>query len=223
MVIFNKDSMVHKISLYVILIFLFLCTNATSESSQKKVIQNHIDAGIKYGQQGKIEKAIIEFKEILAIAPDNVDAFNNLGVAYFQLKDYKKSLFYQTKAVELNPSDPRIYFNRGLLFGKYMYEDEKAIADYTQAIQLYPKYTRAYLNRGLAYYFLRKYDKAVGDFNKVEQLNPKSAKNIISFRANAYFELEQFTKAFDDIKKAEALGEKLDQDLILKVNNALNK
>lgn len=135
-----------------ILTFTFLVSVSSSlfASADKDAIQGYIDKGIEYGNAGRIDKAIQEFEKILIIDPNNVDAFNNLGVAYFRLKDLNKSLHYHTKAVETDSANPMVYFNRGLLLGKYMHQDSGAIADYTIAIELEPKFVRAYLNRAIA-------------------------------------------------------------------------
>lgn len=185
--------------------------------SQSEIIQEHIDQGIKYGQSGQIDHAIKEFEHILLIDPNNVDAFNNLGVAYFHLRDFKKSLYYQSKAVDTEPKNPQIYFNRGLLLGKYMFKDREAISDYTKAISLEPKYVRAYLNRGLAYYFLHEYEKAISDFNTIVEINPGSLRNVLKFRAKAYFELGNKEKSLEDIANAEKLGIEISSDLLSKV------
>ena len=201
-------------------LFISLCTystNAFSEPEQNEIIQNHINQGIQYGQAGQIENAIKEFEKILLIDPNNVDAFNNLGVAYFRLNDLEKSLYYHTKAVEAESNNPRIYFNRGLLLGKYMFRDKEAIADYTKAINLEPNFPRAYLNRGLAYYFAKEYAKAISDFNKLVELRPSSIKNILNFRAKAYYELGDFDKSLADITKAESLGINVSDDFVSKV------
>ncbi len=203
--------------------FTYSSTVLSSSKQQNDIIQNYIDQGIQYGQSGQMENAIKEFEKILLIDPNNVDALNNLGVAYFRLNDLEKSLFYHTKAVEVQSSNPRIYSNRALLLGKYMYRDKEAIADYTKAINLDRNFQRAYLNRGLAYYFSEQYPQAISDFNKLVEINPESIKNVLEFRASAYYKIGMFDKSQEDIEKAKSLGIKLQEEFVSKVKRKTKK
>ena len=68
------------------------------------------------------------------------------------------------KALELEPKDPSLYYNRGnasFRAGRF----DRAVADYTEALRLRPRYAEAVYNRSLARYRLGKYDQALADPN----------------------------------------------------------
>jgi tetratricopeptide (TPR) repeat protein len=61
--------------------------------------------------------------EIIAKQPRNTDAFNNRGLAYADLKQFKKAIQDYNQAIELNPKD----FNTllFLVFGEQYHGCEK--------------------------------------------------------------------------------------------------
>jgi tetratricopeptide (TPR) repeat protein len=82
--------------------------------------------------------------------PEYTYAFNNRGLAYADLKQFKKAIQDYNQAIELNPKDFNAFNGRGTVYIK-LKQFEKAIQDYNQAIELDPKYTHAFNNRGTAY------------------------------------------------------------------------
>jgi len=73
-------------------------------------------------------------------------------------------------------------------------------------IRLKPTAAR-YNNRGAAYYGLKQYQRAIQDFDKAIQLDPKYAA-ACQWRRNAYYNLGQHTKANADKSKACYLASK---------------
>jgi tetratricopeptide (TPR) repeat protein len=65
---------------------------------------------------------------------------------------------------------------------------------------------KSYNNRGIAYQKKRQYDKAISDYSKAIEINPRYA-DAYNNRGNAYGEGKgQHDKAWDDVKKAQDLG-----------------
>jgi tetratricopeptide (TPR) repeat protein len=202
------------------IIFPCMEVTAADNSSQNPEVQKHIDKGIQFGNEGDFEKAISEFKEVLKLDPKNVHAYNNIGVAYFRIGNLDEAITYYTKAIDLGIADASMYFFRGQIYGKYKYEDAKAIKDYTKAIELQPKYSRAYLNRALSYSMLKEHDKAIADYNKMVELRPADLKVVVNSRAEQYFEKGDYAKAWADVDKAKELGVNIDNEMIDKFQKA---
>ena len=94
---------------------------------------------------------------------NTVQAYNNRGIAYHELKQYKKAIKDYSQAIKLDPAFVSAYNNRGNSY----YELNKydlALADYNQSLKRMPDFGKAHLNRGLAYYQLDKTDRACNDF-----------------------------------------------------------
>src|SRR5436190_80847 len=68
-----------------------------------------------------------------------------------------------TKAMELEPNDASVPFNRGLMYLAISLVDH-AIADFDKAIELDPRSVDAHLNRGFACHQIGQYSQAIKSF-----------------------------------------------------------
>jgi len=127
------------------------------------------------------------------------------------------SIANYNKAIELNSSNPAIYYKRGDAYDE-LGEYGKAIADYSKAIQLNPNYINAYYNRGCAYGEIGKYEEAIADYNKVIELRPNDALAYYN-RSLAYHEKGEVTKAVSDLEKC--IGLSTDPELTKDAQQAL--
>jgi tetratricopeptide (TPR) repeat protein len=67
-----------------------------------------------------------------------VNAFNNRGTAYADLKQFKKAIQDYNQAIELDPEYTHAFNNRGFAYAD-LKQFKKAIQDYNQAIELDPE------------------------------------------------------------------------------------
>lgn len=63
----------------------------------------------------------------------------------------------------------------------------QAITAYSQAILAYPAHAQAHYNRGYVYFLTRRYDKALEDFIRAAELNPRDARAF--FMQGSIYEL----------------------------------
>ena len=64
----------------------------------------YLQLGILHYQEQKIDSSIYDWERVVAINPNNIDAYNNLAIIYFNLKkDYLKAETYWKKTIQLNP------------------------------------------------------------------------------------------------------------------------
>jgi tetratricopeptide (TPR) repeat protein len=90
----------------------------------------------------RIDDAIRDYDQGIAINPKDFNSFNSRGKAYVAKGDR---------------GNPIADFN--------------AIADFTQAIQLNPSYVEAYNNRGLSYETMGRRAEAIADFRKAQSID----------------------------------------------------
>jgi tetratricopeptide (TPR) repeat protein len=64
------------------------------------------------------------------------------------------------KAIEINPNDSDVWYNKGLALDSLNKSDE-AIKAYDKAIEINPQYSLAWYNKGRALYKLNKFDEAI--------------------------------------------------------------
>ena len=58
------------------------------------------------------------YQQALEIDPGNFKALTNLGLAYYEMREYRDSLDAYVKAVEINPDDPAPYEKMFLIYNE---------------------------------------------------------------------------------------------------------
>jgi len=143
----------------------------TKKSSKKGTPQRDVDwnkAAIalwKNGKYAKPDKALEYWNKAIRANPKSPEAYNNRGLAFYNLKRYQQAVKDYSQAIRMNPEDAIAFNNRGNAYYE-MQKYEPARADYNDSISINPQYANAYLNRGLVYYQMDKNDQACMDFKK---------------------------------------------------------
>ncbi|MEJ2098954.1 MAG: tetratricopeptide repeat protein [Desulfobacterales bacterium] len=101
----------------------------------------------------------------IAANPKNAEAYNNRGLALYNLKLYQQAIADFSQALRINPQYAEAFNNRGNAYYQ-MDQYEKAEADFNQSLQLKPRYSKAHLNRGLVYFQMQKLEKSCEDFRR---------------------------------------------------------
>jgi tetratricopeptide (TPR) repeat protein len=130
----------------------------------------------------------------------NGNYYIDAAINAYNKGDYKLSINYFTKAIEIDPNDVASYYCRGnayILINKY----KNAIADFTKVIQMFPKFSPAYNSRGFAYSDLGNYNDAIIDFNRAIQLDP-DFDNAYFNRGKAYYDSHKYKQAIADYSRA---------------------
>ena len=117
-------------------------------------------------QNGKYKdpaKAIDYWSRAIRSEQNIATAYNNRGLAYYELKQYRKAIQDYDQAIKLDANYVAAFNNRGNSY--YEVADyQQAIADFNQSLKLKPNYSKAHFNRGLVYFQLDSTDQACNDF-----------------------------------------------------------
>ncbi len=161
-----------------------------------------------YGLQiaDKHQEATGAYTKAIELNPNFVEAYNNRGAAYGDLRDYRQAIENYDKAIELNPNCVEAYNNRGFAYDN-LGDQRQAIRDFNKAIELDPKNAGAYSNRGLAYGHRGDYRQAIENYDKAIELDPKNAGNYNN-RGLAYGHLGDHRQAIRDFDRAIVLDPK---------------
>ncbi|MFO1477011.1 MAG: tetratricopeptide repeat protein [Verrucomicrobiota bacterium] len=103
----------------------------------------HANLGNLLVTQGRIDEAIVEFKESLRLRPGAADTHSNFGAALGTQGRLQEALQEFDRALELDPNYSQAHFNRGRALEKLGNPDE-AIREYRLALKLYPDFPMAY-------------------------------------------------------------------------------
>src|SRR5665213_997050 len=136
-----------------------------------------------YMDQKRYAEAIPELKNIVEVDSKNFDAYVNLGVSYYKMKDYQNAAHYWEKATSLQKDAQTL---KSLGFSYYNLGDfSDAIANYKKSIQVesskppqeqdLESLDETYYNLAVAYSDNAFYDDAADAFQQAFKLNPKDS------------------------------------------------
>ncbi len=124
-----------------------------SSKQELKQAETHFEAGVKYLKTKRYENAVQSFESVIKLLKGNrlsSKAFNNLGTAYYYLKNNEKALEAYQGAVYLDPECATANFNLGRLFYN-LKKYEKSIEAYQKFLKVSPGHIKtadAYLEMG---------------------------------------------------------------------------
>ena len=119
-------------------------------------------------QNGKYEnpnKAIEYWGHAIRQKQNIAKAYNNRGLAYYDLKQYQQAIKDYDQAIQQDRGYVAAFNNRGNSYYE-LAEYQRALTDFNQSLQLEPNYAKAHFNRGLVHYQLNQSDLACDDFKK---------------------------------------------------------
>ena len=184
----------------------FKCQRDAAMSALKadpKNPENYYNIALVFQKSGWHKEAAEGFMMYVNIpgvsAERRSDGYNNLGISHRALKQPDLAYEDYTKAIELVPTNPAFFVNRGNASVDLNKADE-ALADYEKAISIDPKYDKAYAQRGILYNVLSRGDEALKDLSKAIELDPSNAEPYYN-RGTLYFQNKQFAKAIPDLSK----------------------
>ena len=117
------------------------------------------------GQYTDPNKAKDYWDKVIAANPKMAEAYNNRGLAFYNLERHQQAINDFSQAIRMNPQYAEAFNNRG---NAYYALDQyaKAEADFNKSLELKPKYAKALLNRGLAYFQMNKREESCKDFRR---------------------------------------------------------
>lgn len=142
-------------------IFLFVSISIFAESD-----------GEKYFRSNKPAQAITSLESEILNGTASLDAYNYLGLSYFQIGDYKKSVEAFNRGLNMPGTDKKILaFNQGNSY--YAMGDYKnAAKSYSLTIAMDSSYTKALLNRANTYLMAEEYPSCITDYELYLELEP---------------------------------------------------
>lgn len=122
--------------------------NLLQDYSTRHLISHfHYNKGIYFHRHNHIAEAIEEYKKSMEIGFDMEYTFNNIGVAYGQLKQYGEAAKAFRKAVEINPDMPEIHVNLGVV-NMELGQLNAAAEEFRKVLLLRPVYPSVYCYLG---------------------------------------------------------------------------
>lgn len=104
--------------------------------------------------------------------PGNVNAWTELGNAYFDAQQYEKAISAYRKSLELNPNNANVWTDLGVMYRRAG-NPEEAIKAFDQAIAVDPKHEVSRMNKGIVMlHDLNDFDGAIQAWEGLLEVNP---------------------------------------------------
>ena len=165
---FSKNSVLFLVAMTAVLLLLGGC-----ESDEER-IASFLERGEQYIDNKQPEEAIIEFKNVLQIDPENAAAHEKLSLAYLWVKKPREAYWELSETVRLDPQNIEARLRYGTV--------SAAIADYDLSLiqaeavlQLDPKNSAAFILRGQARENQGDLEGAESDFRAATENEPVGA------------------------------------------------
>jgi tetratricopeptide (TPR) repeat protein len=155
---------------------------------------------------GNYATAIEYLEKLVKIYPKDGITWSILGVAYRQLRDYRKAIGCFERALQLNPQNANTWMDLGVAYGN-LGNIPKAIRSFEKAIQIAPQNPNSWNNLGAIYANAGDIQKAIACWEKALQIDPKFANAWTNLGA-ACLNSGQSQKALDCAEKAVRLEPK---------------
>jgi tetratricopeptide (TPR) repeat protein len=131
----------------------------------------HLNLGIEYYRQDRLDEAISQLKKLLQLSPDYPKAYFNLGVVCVKKDDLDEAVSYFLRALEIKPDYIGAYNGLGLVFYKQGRFDE-AISCFQQALQIEPELAKVHNNLGRVFLSKGDFGQAMHHFSEAIRIKP---------------------------------------------------
>ncbi|ABW68550.1 tetratricopeptide repeat protein [Desulfosudis oleivorans] len=133
---------------------------------------------------------------------EQADKTRSLGEAFLVEEKYPLAFKEFEKAKALNPKDPLLYYDYGLLYHNRK-EFDMAIESYKKAIALKPDFATAINNLGVLYMEKEEWDKAIITLTPISESFIYATPHFPNFLlGQAYYHKKEYAKAVEKFQKA---------------------
>jgi cytochrome c-type biogenesis protein CcmH/NrfG len=168
----NKEStLIAVVALIVGLLggyLVFSISNAGKSQQAVPAMQSGAASPADYAQR------IAQAEKIVAQEPKNLNAWISLGNDYFDTEQSQKAINAYGKALEIDPNNPNVLTDQGVMFKKVGWYD-KALINFEKAGKIDPNHLQSLFNAGIVYMVdLKQPEKAIPYWNKYLKMDSSS-------------------------------------------------
>jgi Flp pilus assembly protein TadD len=146
-----------------------LFEHALALTEQNWLARNNL--GVALADQGRLDEAIVQYRQAIQVSPTYADAYNNLGVSLDDQGRFDEALAQYREAVRIKPDYAEAHYNMGITLSNQGKLDE-AVAEYEQAVRVKPEYAEAHNNIGIILVQQRKYGEAILHYKEALRIDP---------------------------------------------------
>ncbi len=163
-------------------------------------IKTFKEIGKKEFNEGNYEEAIIAYKHVINVEPENIDALINMGISYVELKKYEKGVELYKRVLVLEPDNKFALNNIGWA-NECQGKIDEAKELYLKSLEIDPNFDSALINMTNILLESEDYDGAIEFFIKALEKDPFNAANWIDL-GRTYRQKEEYELAINAYNKA---------------------
>ena len=137
-------------------------------------ISEQLSLAVRHHQGGRLQRAEIAYRQILAVDPNQVDAIHLLGVIAHQSGKHEIAIQYIRRAIGLAGNQAAFHCNLGAAYYA-LGRIPEAVTCYRRALELMPDNAEAHNNLSLALHDQGRLDEAAAGFRRALALRPADA------------------------------------------------
>ena len=141
---------------------------------KERQIRIHFENAERYRIEGRLDAAMDEYRAVLAMDPEAVDARNNLGFLHDKVGRPDSALFHYRHAIVADPAFVEAHFNMGVVFARLGRVDSAETA-YGRAVRLEPTHHEARNNLGVVLETQGRVEAAIEQYQKATEADPSFA------------------------------------------------
>lgn len=189
------------------------------EEKDHQIAKTHVELGVGYIEQGKIEDALVKLKKAIDADSGYAPGHSAIAYVYWQLLKYDLADEHYREAIALSPENGNAYNNYGaFLCARERFEEAEEYFLKAIAIPRFPTPELAYENAGVCERKSPDYDikKAEQYLSKALDRNPRLPLALINM-AHVRFEQKNFLSARGFIQRYESVSRHTAESLWLGV------
>ena len=144
---------------------------AASQTPGDPAESDPLALALREHRAGRLPEAAAAYRKVLAIRPENPDAYNNLGVILWQQGNFEEAATHYQQALALRPDYVDVRGNLGTLLLGQGKLDQAAI-HFQYALALRPDNADIHNNLGIALWRQGKLDEAAAHFEQAIAIRP---------------------------------------------------
>ena len=156
-------------------------------------------AGV-YRRAGLSEEAIVQYRRVLELAPEDIKAWTELTQCYMKTANYGQVIETSRQLLRLKPGDPEHLLNIALAYSA-LAQWSKAIANYEASLKLQPGNPLANFKLGEAYEKVGRLAEAISHYKEVIARAPDALHAVVAL-AGAHYRTGNYDEAIKWYRKA---------------------
>lgn len=162
--------------------------------AEPPLAERYMRKALAYHQQGRLERAIALYREVLQLQPDHFDARFNLASAYIERGEFEHAHRIAQALYHQDNTNSQVITNLAIAkIGLGQYRQALILLDRIADTPQAESFT-VYLHKGIACCGLQQLDAAIGWYQKAEGLNPDQPQLLFNL-ALAYDRHQEYSQA----------------------------